>query len=267
MSVNKKETGLKSISYLLRGYKRTLDAQRGEKALAAIDPFLERIKKSDIRPLNIKPARAVSVGLNYAALFEKDRRLFEESFKQKAVDLVALGDIEDRALGLWHAAILAKNAGILPEPLDGMLAESRTLRAKLQRSAEYVWSGNPALMKSVRRLRGVRGHRNKADALHVLAVMFSEHWKEVERRCAVSQKDISKAQKVSADILKALTGNRKPRLEAAVLKRDRAYEYLCRGIDEIRACAAFVHRNNPKALSSYVPLYPSRKRKKKDQTS
>lgn len=267
MSGNKKETVALSILQPPREFKRTLDELRGKNALAAIEPFLEKIKKSEIRPLNIKPLRAVAVGLNYAKLFEKDSKLFEESFTNKAVDLAALGDIEDRAFGLWQATTIAKNTRLLPEPLDAMLAELKTLRAKLQRSAEYVWSQNPELMKSVHRLRGVRGHRDKADALNFLAVMFSDRWKEVEHKCKVSSNDISQAQKLSLDILQALTVERKPRLEAAVFRRDRAYEYLCRGIDEIRACAAFVHRKNPRALSSYVPLYPSRQRKKKDQPS
>ena len=66
------------------------DELSGKKELKTLEPLLEKIPKRHLRGMNVNPPKAVSIGLGYARLFEKDKKLFEDSFRQKAVDLDGL---------------------------------------------------------------------------------------------------------------------------------------------------------------------------------
>ncbi len=146
-------------------------------------------------------------------------------------------------------------------PLQILMQQAKPLRVKLLRAANYLFGDHERLGEVVAAIRAGNGHMNKADDLGSLATLFTENWHYVMGRCDVTEEDVLQAQALGTRMLQLMgASNRANILELRDL-RDRAGEYMRRGIEEIRSAAAFVFRHNPEFLERYPKLY-SRTRKR-----
>jgi len=106
---------------------------------------------------------------------------------------------------------------------------------------------------------------NVADDLGSLASLFTEYWSQAEGNCDVTLEDIARAQRLGAGILRAMSPSHTEELGEVKRLRHRAAEYLRQGIEDVRAAAAYVYRNNDKKLERYPSLFV-RKRRKSDKS-
>jgi hypothetical protein len=238
------------------------DSMEGETALEAIRPFLGRIPPGEIRRLTVSPQTLVRVGLIYARLYGEDRYIFEKYFSKEVFDAAELDNIGDRVKGFWQADIMLRQALDAQGPLEALLMKSAPLRTNLLKAAEYLWSDDPGLCGIVADIRSGHSHVNKADDLRSMAALFAEHWEQVENRCDVTKEDVVRADDLSARILEIMDTAGNAEISDLKRTRDTCSEYARRGIEDIRAAAAFAYRKDQERLNRY-PTFALGKKKKK----
>ena len=234
---------------------KKLDPSEAKKALVHIMPKLKAIPASQIRPLRISAPRAVGTGLAYAEYFANDRKLFEKAFTKEAFDVADYDDMEERAKAFWHADIVYRKIDPHQGPLRGLTEEVRRLRAKLLDAASYLWKDHPSLSYNVSQIRSGTGRANYADDLGALVELFQENWNEANGHCNVTEEDLAKAEAAGLDMFRAISIQKREELAELRNIRALAGEYLRRGIEDIRAGATFVHRDNDIALECYVSMF------------
>jgi hypothetical protein len=139
------------------------------------------------------------------------------------------------------------------------------------------------------RIHKGNGYANKADDLGSLATLFTEHWESAEGLYNITLEDITRAKALGADMLEAITRakalgadmleaiTRAKALGADMLEaispsrkqavddfrslRNRASEYLREAIEEVRAAAAYIYRNNPSEMERYPSMFANRRKK------
>jgi hypothetical protein len=146
-------------------------------------------------------------------------------------------------------------------PFRLLVLEAKPLRTKMMKAASYLWGEDPELCDVVAGIRKGHGYANKADDLGSLATLFTEHWQRADGQCGVTLEDIARAEELGARILKSMSPSRNEVFDDARSLRQRAAEYLRRGIEEVRSAASYIFRNDPKEMKRYPSLFIRRRKK------
>jgi hypothetical protein len=238
-----------------------IDSREGESALEEVKGRILAIPSSEVRQLKVSATSAVGIGLAYARSYAEDRPLFARTFTEKAFDTAEYDNLAERAKAFWQADILMRQETNSEGPFRLLVTAAKPLRTKLMRAASYLWADDPELGDVVSHIRSGNGYANRADDLGSLATLFTEHWARAEGKCDVTLEDIAEAESVGADILRAMSPSRSEAYDDMRSLRNRAAEYLRRGIEEVRAGAAYIYRDSPGEMERYPSLFAGRKRK------
>jgi len=238
-----------------------LDAQEAENALASLKHNLMAIPAAHVRLLKVSATNAVGVGLAYAQAYAEDRPLFAQALRTAVFDVFAYDNLADRAKAFWQADILMRQLLNSEDPLRMLMIEAKPLRIKLMKAAVYIWGDDPELGDVIAAIRSGATNVNKADDLGALGTFFSEHWDRAQGKCDVTLEDIARAEKLGARILQATISTPTGAAYDVRNLRHRAAEYLRQGIEDVRAAAGYIFRNDEKSRDRYPSLF-IRKRKK-----
>ncbi len=261
MSLNEKVEETKVATENETAPQMEIDSTEGEKALLAIKPKLLAIPSSDVRQFKVNATSAVGIGLAYDHAYSEDRDLFSKTFNKEVFDPAAYDDMGQRAKGFWQADILMRQEINSEAPFRLLIMAAKPLRSKLMRAATYLWGDDPELGDVVAHIRTGNGHANNADDMGSLATLFNEHWDKAEGKCDVTLEDIAEAESLGASILQAMSPSSKEEVDNVRDLRNRAAEYLRRGIEELREGASYIYRNNPTKRDRYPSMFIRRRRK------
>jgi hypothetical protein len=87
-----------------------------------------------------------------------------------------------------------------------------------------------------------------------LGYLFLENFEEVEAKCDVTEEDVLNAFEVGRRIARTMNSSFAADVTDEQDVFDLAWVYLRRGIEEIRACARFAFRHDPKSFTRYPVL-------------
>ncbi|MCP4604145.1 MAG: hypothetical protein GY847_27095 [Proteobacteria bacterium] len=253
---------LNQVSTEVAEETESLEEMDGELALEETRGEIEKIPVEEVRKFAAHSPYVVGIGLSYAQSYSQDRDLFRETFSPQAFDVNKYDNMDKRAQAFWHLDILKRQAEDPIGPVKELLEAAVPLRKKLLKAAAYLWEEHPVHGPVVEEIRSGNGHVNKADDLGSLAILFHEHWETVKGQCSVTKQDIMKAHKLGAAILKAKSPIKSKELDEIRILRGKAGEHLRRGIEDIRAGAYFIHRNEVEALNRYPSIFAKGKKRK-----
>jgi hypothetical protein len=235
---------------------------KGQETLKSNQEILEELMDdlmafdaNDVRMFSLSVPATVSYGLKCWKSFNEDQDKFTAIFKAEAFDPKSYQDFEARLGTLWYTDALLQKA-VDPQGDIAMVMEDIVpLHAKFAKAAEYLWSDDPKVGPIVRDLRSGSGYMDKADDLFRYVPLFEEHWDDIKDRCGIKKADVAEAGNLSSKYMRATVAV--PDGEIARLRdlRNRAGEYLCRAVDDIRDAGKYVFRYNEKHLDRYPSLY------------
>jgi hypothetical protein len=203
-----------------------------EQALDQLRPILLGIPADEVRRLRTNPTYAVAVCMRVAVAFERDRARFASGFMPELFDVTRYDDLTQRALALWQADI-------------------RFHRVKGGEGAAAA-----ALERAKYSKLGI------ADDLAALVDLFREQWEFAEPNCRITEQDLEEAAELSQQVIRSSTTTaRSEEVEEVLDLRNRAAEHLRRGVDDVRAAASFVFRDDPESLASYPSLFAQRRKR------
>jgi hypothetical protein len=237
------------------------DATEGESAYDEIKDEITAIPYSKVRQFKVGTTNAVGIGLANAKAFAEDRHLFEKNFHKEVFNPADYDNFESRAKGFWQADILMRQELNNQGPLRLIISKVNPLRKKLLKAANYLWSEDIELSDVLNRINKGNGYANKADDLGSLATLFTEHWESAQGLCNITLEDITRAKALGADMLEAISPSRKQAVDDFKSLRNRAAEYLREAIEEVRAAAAYIYRNNPSEMERYPSMFANRRKK------
>lgn len=239
------------------------DLPGAKEALERLRPKLLAIPVSELRPWRFDAPTTVSKALKIAHAFAEDRPRFEATFKVAAFQPADFEDLELRAKALWQADVDWRQRVEKEKELPKLLAAAGPLKRKLFRAADYLWGEDDEAGLIIAEIRSGTGYLDLADDLMALANLFDARWGEVAGRTLVEEEDLGEARAIATAIAAAYGGNpHDPDAESLRDLRTRAFHYLYTGVEEVRAAAAYVHRNDPVRLADYPSLFAWRRRRK-----
>ncbi len=210
---------------------------------------------NDVRMFSLSVPATVSYGLKCWKSFKEDQNKFTAIFKTAAFNPQSYHDFKARLGTLWYTDALLQKA-VDPQGDVAMVMEDIVpLHAKFAKAAEYLWSDDPKVGPIVRDLRSGSGYMDKADDLFRYVPLFEDYWDDIKDRCGIKEADTEEARNLAAKYMQATVAV--PDGEIARLRdlRNRAGEYLCRAVDDIRDAAKYVFRHDEKHLDRYPSLY------------
>jgi hypothetical protein len=235
----------------------------GKKILEDMKPTLLAIPEDEIRTSKAGAMKAVQCGFSYSNALVDDKPAFLAELSSKSRVVPILDDIRNRAVAFWIAQILLRRCeNELVLPIKQLLLESESLRERLLESLKYLWRKDAIKRALLKDISAGRSRIDKADDLARLNMIFNDHWTNLNGRCDVEKDDVERSRDLSEQLLSALSGPQEIELYEVQDLRNRAYEHLRRGIDDIRHAAKFVFRDQPRRLKRY-PLLHSLGRKKR----
>jgi hypothetical protein len=237
-----------------------------ESALEALTPTLEAIPPDEVRRFPVNATAAVGLGLAFGEAFAEDRERFAAALQPEEFDPADYDDLGQRAMAFWQADIQVRQELNKESPLKALLAEGKPLRSKLLGSAEFLWAEHPELGDVVAGIRKGQGHQDMADDLGALHELFSDHWDKAVNQCPVTLEDVARAKVVGAEMLQAMSPSRSKELDEAKDTRRRAAEHLRRGLEEVRAAALYVFRNDEAKIERYPSLFILRRKHRGSDT-
>ena len=169
-----------------------------------------------------------------------------------------------RAEALWEADVLLEKTEENNDDVTRVADQARSVKRRLLRTAEYLWGDDKDKMEMVSIAKTGYSYMDLADNIFTLYHLFIDNWDEVNSRSDVTEAEMTAAHALGNRLLDAIGPSRDEMVKAVQDLRDRASEYVRRGIDDIRTAAGFIFRNNPKHLSRYPNLGSLRRRRRSD---
>ncbi len=235
-----------------------------DKALQIIMPEVLAIPAHEVRRHAASIVFVVALSMRILRAFTEDRERIASLFSPQGFLLKTYDNLIERIKGLWQADVLFRQGVEGKRPGLELMERARLAWHKLIRDAEYVFGNDPDRKEIVAELRSGRGTLNRADDLLSLSVLFTNHWDEIKDRCDVSMEEIDEARSLALRIIEIVSPQvNVNELEELRAVRDGAFEYLRRGIDDIRAAAAFTFRDEPSRLKSYPSLFSGKKNRRR----
>jgi hypothetical protein len=230
-----------------------------EEKLEAVRPKLDAIKEEEVRWFKLNVLSTVTSAIRVWQSYSADKPLFAKTFTAEGFDAAGLSDLPLRIGALWYSDVLLGQVMKPTRTLPGeIINEAKPLHAKLAAAALYLFKNDPTLGPQVMSIREGSGYLDMAGDLVRYASLFTSLWNAVQNRCDITESDLKSEKRLSPIMLEGLTAVPAKELEARRDLRDRAAEYLCRGVEEIRDAATYVFRKKPSRLSQYPSLYSSR---------
>jgi hypothetical protein len=217
---------------------------------------------NDVRMFSLSVPATVSYGLKCWKSFNEVQDRFTAIFKTEAFDPKSFQNLESRLGTLWYTDALLQKAADPQGDIALVMEEIVPLHAEFTKAAEYLWSDDPKVGPVVKDMRSGSGYMDKADDLFRYVPLFEEHWDGIKDQCGIKEADIEEARNLSAKYMQATVAV--PDGEIARLRdlRNRAGEYLCRAVDDIRDAARYVFRNDERAMNRYPSLYKTKYQKR-----
>ena len=235
-----------------------------DKSLQSILPEVTAIPEHEVRKYIASIVYVVALSMRILRAFTEDRERIASLFSPQGFLLKTYDDLIDRIKGLWQADVLLRQGVEGKRPGRELMERARWAWQKLIRDAEYVFGNDPDRKEIVADLRAGKGTLNRADDLLSVSVLFSNNWDEIKDRCNVSREEIDEARSLALRIIETInTQANVSEMEELRAVRDGAFEYLRRGIDDIRAAAAFAFRDEPSRLKNYPSLFSGRKNRRR----
>lgn len=238
---------------------------------AALDALRERLEGMAIEtvpPFRANVVRAVAFALKVARSYAEDRERFVQTFKRAAFVPEDFDDIQQRALALWAAELELRFSVEQRVDLPDLAGAGTPLRNKMLRAAEYLWGEHPDHGPHVADIRSGQGYNDLADDLTALSALFQSSWAWAESRCDVTLDDLSQARGLGLSILRATTaGVGDADIQRSRDLRDRAAAWLLDAVEEVRAGAAYIFRDNTERLDAYPSLYLSSRRRPRPEAT
>ncbi len=235
-----------------------------DKSLQSILPEVTAIPEHEVRKYIASIVYVVALSMRILRAFTEDRERIASLFSPQGFLLKTYDDLIDRIKGLWQADVLLRQGVEGKRPGRELMERARWAWQKLIRDAEYVFGNDPDRKEIVADLRAGKGTLNRADDLLSVSVLFSNNWDEIKDRCNVSREEIDEARSLALRIIEIVSPQvNVNELEELRAVRNGAFEYLRRGIDDIRAAAAFAFRDEPSRLKNYPSLFSGRKNRRR----
>ncbi len=235
-----------------------------DKALQSILPDVLAIPEHEVRRYVASIVFVVALSMRILRAFTEDRERIASLFSPQGFSPKKYENLIERIKGLWQADVLFRQGVEGKRPGQELMERARWAWQKLIRDAEYVFGNDPDRKEIIADLRSGRGTLNRADDLLSLSVLFTNHWDEIKDRCNVSMEEIDEARSLALRIIEIVSPQvNVNELEELRAVRDGAFEYLRRGIDEIRAAAAFAFREEPSRLKKYPSLFSGKKNRRR----
>jgi len=173
--------------------------------------------------------------------------------------------LDKYAMALSHAHTLYLVANKPPDELDPLVQEGTALRELLfSDSAALVRRG---LMNGARlaELLGPIGFKNLASDLQVLAAVFRENFAQIEGKCATTRTEITRADEISEEILRAVGLKEQGTALIAATSdiRSRAFTVVIDLYDQTRRALLYLRWNEDDADTIAPSLYSGRTGRKK----
>ncbi len=251
------EALLQEVSAIEEADEQTI-VREGKQAFERIGPILMEIPLEATRKLMVGVMKAVLVCISIAKAYGEEQWLFVKNFTPFAFDPSKYSDLEDRAKALWYLDILLRQADKDISASRSLIKRAKSIRKKFLRTAEFIWGLYPPRAEVIAEIRANKGNINLADDVAGLANIFIENWAFVDGRYDVSFDEIKEAENLSMLMVESFGNKEELSIKDLQDMRDRAAEYLRRGVDEMRKVAAFVHKDDPKAMKNYPSLYSRR---------
>ena len=233
-------------------------------ALQNIMPQVKAIPAHEVRRYIASIVYVVALSMRILRAFTEDRERIASLFSPQGFLLKTYDDLIERIKGLWQADVLYRQVVEGKRPGKELMERARWAWQKLIRDAEYVFGNDPDRKEIVADLRAGKGTLNRADDLLSVSVLFSNNWDEIKDRCNVSREEIDEARSLALRIIEIVSPQvNVNELEELRAVRNGAFEYLRRGIDDIRAAAAFAFRDEPSRLKNYPSLFSGRKNRRR----
>ena len=237
-----------------------IDATKAWQSYERLKSKLEAIPASSVQQFRANVPKAISNAFKVIRSFERDRERFEPLLGLAVFKAEDLEDLADRPMALWHADIKLRQALERVGDLGDVLETGRVLQRKLRKNALFLWSEDAGLQGVITGIRRGRGKLDLADDLAALADLFESRWAEVENRCGLEKADIEAGKVLSIRLIEKLNASAVS-AEATAWRdqRDRAGEYLVRGIRAVRHAAAMLFDQSSGLSDSYPSLYAGRR--------
>ena len=230
------------------------------KAFEKLKPVLEKMDREDVLKMNINLLRAVLNAFKLARAYKKDREQFEGRFVKSTFDPDLYDDITERAMALWYADINVRQSTD-PVDLHIIIDKAIPVHNKLQKAANYLWDEDPELGDVVAAIRRGRSHPDMADDILSMVNLFESRWAYAKDRCDISEEDLVEARVLGIRIMEALNNTAEETVLAARRDiRSRAATWLRMGVDDVRAAASYIFRENPEEMERYPSLFSGRRR-------
>jgi hypothetical protein len=226
-------------------------ASQNQEALDRLTPTLEALPAPGSQALRMNIPLAVANCMQVATSYQRDREMFEATFKADRVGVEDSQDLADRARALWQADLNLRTSEAGTTELHDLLEEATALRQILLQAAGYLWDRDPA----VRAIRTGRGHLDTTDDLAALATLFQQRWEEARGQTRVKEQDLARADELANLMIVALRRSGVERRQKLGDLRRRAASHAMAGVEAIRLAAAVVFRDQPETLEDYPSFF------------
>jgi hypothetical protein len=234
-----------------------------EKHYAELLPEFKALSpdKVDIVNLDITATVATILGA-YPEIIGKAEELRSEV---PNFDVEKMKRLDAYAMALSHAHTLYLVAAKPPDELEPLIQEGTALR-------EVLFSDAAALVKRglmngarLAELLGPIGYKNLASDLQVLAAVFRDHFPQIEGKCATSRAEVSRADEISAEVLRAVGLKEQGTALIAATSdiRSRAFTVVTELYDQTRRALLYLRWNEDDADTIAPSLYSGRSARKK----
>lgn len=215
----------------------TVDDPAYERALASLQPELERIPSQALVAINVDVAHAAGMVLGAMPAL---RRLQPEMARQFGAEMAAAVDrlpLAAHALGQAHAQHQAVEALDDLEPYLAPLLETRSV---LGATLEAAVARKLIAAAALGRMRGGRSAQNVAFDVLRLVSLFRDHWAAIEGRLGTTQAELDQAEAAAHRLLVAAAVRAQPGMRASALLRQRAFTHLYETYDDVRRMVSFL---------------------------
>ncbi len=233
-------------------------------AYGKVEAELKALPADQLVHPNTDVPRAISTALGAKPKIVAIQASILEVIPKFPVKLIE--NLETYAFALNHANIAYMTAIQSPDDLPTLLEEGTGMRDRYRSAAlslEQWGLLNPAALKQY---KGLKGYRNVAMDLQLLVRVFKENWAAVNGKCAITEADLDRAQRIAERMLR-LVGLRE-QMPAAVADasemRARAFTLFMGCYDQIRRAVAFVRWDQGDADEIAPSLYAGKTRSAAD---
>lgn len=230
-----------------------------QRALAAIEPELRALDRSEVAPANLSAPRACATVLAALPAIRGLRAEIARRLPEHPVERI------DR---LERYALAALCAHLATEPRSGariraLFAEGKALARELSMHARALALKGLIEASALDAFAKGRGHLATASALTAATMLLRSRWDAVRGKTALEPGDLDRAERIARELCEI--AGRRGRVDPTVVDgldvRARALTLLVRAYDDTRHAIAYVRRKEGDADVIAPSLFAKRRRR------